>query len=281
MAGHVDLHVHLLPGVDDGPRDERASLEHAARMARAGVREAVVTPHVGHPAYAVDVAAIPRRTRSLQAALDRARIPLRLHAGGEIHPSVATRLTARELATIAQGPPGARWVLAEIPFAGIDGAFLDGCAAIRARGFALVIAHPERAAGFLPSGLALLERELAAGALLQVNVCSLLGDHGAGIRAAAELLVRDRRAYVLASDGHGGHRSQTLRQGCERAVAAGASPAHARRMTQANPAFLLRRGVPAGPRRAPATRRPWRSGHDGPAAAARDAARRLLRGASR
>ena len=43
---HVDLHLHLLPGVDDGPADEVASLEHAARLARDRVHEATVTPHV-------------------------------------------------------------------------------------------------------------------------------------------------------------------------------------------------------------------------------------------
>ena len=48
---HFDLHLHLLPGVDDGPADEAASLVHAERMARAGVHEATVTPHVGHPDF--------------------------------------------------------------------------------------------------------------------------------------------------------------------------------------------------------------------------------------
>jgi protein-tyrosine phosphatase len=172
---HVDLHLHLLPGVDDGPEDEAASLTHAARLSQSGVHEATVTPHVGHPWFPIDVGSIPERTRALQAAIDDAGLDLRLHPGGEIHPEGATSLNAAQLDVIAHGPPGARWVLLEVPFAGIDERFLESCAHVRARGFGLLIAHPERAHGFLAGGSALLRGELEAGALLQVNVCSLLG----------------------------------------------------------------------------------------------------------
>ena len=67
---HVDLHLHLLPGVDDGPDDEAASLAHAARLARDGVYEATVTPHIGHPWFPLEIATIPERT---QRAPGRAR----------------------------------------------------------------------------------------------------------------------------------------------------------------------------------------------------------------
>src|SRR3954471_2134855 len=196
---HVDLHLHLLPGVDDGARDERESIEHAARMARDGVHEAVVTPHVGHPAFPVAIDEIAPRTAALQAALHRAGVRLRLHPGGEIHPEVAASLSAAELRLIAQGPAGSRWVLAEVPFAGVDEAFLAGCRAIRRHGFGLVIAHPERAAGLLDGGLAMLRDELRAGAVLQVNVCSLLGRHGDEPRITAARLIRARLAQLLAS----------------------------------------------------------------------------------
>jgi protein-tyrosine phosphatase len=241
----IDLHVHLLPGVDDGPPDEAASLTHARRLMLAGVPEATVTPHVGHPSFPVDVATIPERTAALQATLDRERIGLRLHAGGEIHPQAAPQLGARELDLIANGPRGARWVLLEVPFAGIDAGFLAGCANVRSHGFGIVVAHPERAAGFLDAGLDALAPELVRGAVLQVSVCSLLGHHGEEARTAGEHLVGAGLAYLLASDGHGGHRSHTLGAGGELARRAGASGVRARQLTEANPAFLLRTGLPA------------------------------------
>lgn len=252
---YVDLHLHLLPGVDDGPGDEEASLEHARRLVRDCVREAVVTPHVGHPSFPIEIASIAARTERLQAALDAARIPLLLHPGGELHPSAAATTGPEELDSIAQGPTGARWVLLEAPFVGIDEHFVAGCRAVRENGFALVIAHPERSLGFLGEGLGLLEPEIAAGAVLQVNVCSLLGDHGDEVRDAARWLIRRRTAYVLASDGHGSHRRQTLAAGFALAVDAGILAHEAWRLTQANPAFLLRHGVPSVPAASPAVTR--------------------------
>jgi hypothetical protein len=89
---YVDLHLHLLPGVDDGPADEEAGLDHARRLVRDCVREAVVTPHAGHPAFPLDVASIAARAERLRAALDAARIPLLLHPGAELHASAAAAI---------------------------------------------------------------------------------------------------------------------------------------------------------------------------------------------
>jgi protein-tyrosine phosphatase len=253
---HVDLHLHLLPGVDDGPPDEAASLVHAERLAREGVHEATVTPHVGHPDYPLDVATIAERTRALQAAIAAEGIELLLHPGGEIHP-LGAALAPGELDLIAHGPRGARWVLFEVPFAGIDAEWLAACRHIRESGFSLLIAHPERAAGFLTGGHDLLRPELSAGALLQVNVCSLLGRYGPEAHEGAVRLVRDGDAYVLASDGHGSvNRAHTLAAGPAAALAAGVSPLRVEQLTRANPRFLLRDGIPREPRPLQSPRRP-------------------------
>ena len=242
----VDLHLHLLPGIDDGPRNVEQSLRHAEKMAAAGVREATATPHVGHPRFAVDPVMIPERTEELQGALDAAGIPLRLHPGGEINARAATSLHSEQLDAIAHGPPAARWVLLETPFAGVDDAFALACRHIRDAGFGLVIAHPERARDFAAHGRHRLAGELAAGgALLQVNVCSLLGAHGALAQASAVALIRSGQAHVLASDGHGGARAHTLDQGERLAIAAGATRQQARRLVSDQPRQLLREGIPA------------------------------------
>jgi len=244
---YVDLHLHLLPGVDDGPPDEDAAAAFAARLAAAGVSEATVTPHVAHARFPLDPATIAPRTRRLQARLDADGVALRLRPGGELHPSGAADLTAAQLDLIAQGPPGARWVLLEVPFGGISRLFLDACAYVRGHGFGLLIAHPERAAGLLAGGLARLRPALASGAVLQVSVDSLLGRHGPEARAAGAHLVRSGLAYVIASDGHGGARADSLPEGVALARAAGASAVRAWQLTQANPAFLLRDGIAPEP----------------------------------
>lgn len=246
---YVDLHLHLLPDVDDGPPDEPASLAFAATLVADGVKEATVTPHVAHARFPIDVASIAERTAVLQDALDRERIALTLHPGGEIHPSGASELDRAELDLIAHGPPGARWVLLEAPFGGISRLFLDACRHVRAQGFGLLIAHPERASGLLAGGLSRLRAEMAAGAVLQVSVCSLLGRNGAEARTAANHLIRTGLAYVVASDGHGAGRANTLAEGIAPARAAGASAVQTWQLVNANPVFLLRHGIAPEPAR--------------------------------
>jgi len=257
---YVDLHLHLLPATDDGPANEAASLAFAAKLASDGVGEVTVTPHVGHPEFPFEIASIPARAGALQAALDRERIALRLRPGGEIHSEAATGLGIDELDVIAHGPVGARWVLLEVPFAGVDAAFLAACHHIRTLGFGLLVAHPERAVGFAGGGLAMLRGELEAGALLQVNACSLLGHHGDEPRRTAERLISGGLAYVVASDGHGwAPRDHSLHAGAERLLALGVSAVQTRRLTEANPRFLLAHGIP---RHQPAEdRSPWHPPH--------------------
>jgi hypothetical protein len=87
--------------------------------------------------------------------------------------------------------------------------------------------------------------------------------------------VRERLAYVLASDGHGGARAHTLRAGVALAVSAGASREQARRLTSENPRFLLRHGLAAGAGGARTDWRPWRAADERPITAARRARLRL------
>lgn len=244
---YVDLHLHLLPGVDDGAEDDRAALVYARRLAQEGVRDVVVTPHV-NPIWALDVASIPDRVAALQSLIDKRSLGVRLHAGGELHPSSAAGLTDAELEVIAQGPHGSRWLLLEAPFDGIGPDFVDVCEGLRSRGYGLVIAHPERAGNLLhDGGLSLLREQLKAGAVLQINVCSLLGNHGLAIQETAVHLLRNGLAHAIASDGHPGTREHTLRLGLELALRAGASSVAAWRLTQANPRFLLYSGIPQAP----------------------------------
>ena len=246
---YIDLHLHLLPGVDDGPADHAEALEYATALVGAGVREATVTPHVAHARFPLDVASIPKRTAALQAELDGAGLKLRLHPGGEIHPAGALDLYHRDLQHIAHGPRTGRWVLLEVPFGGISRLFMDACEHVRDEGHGIVIAHPERASGLLDGGIDRIRAQMSAGAVLQVSVCSLLGRHGEEARAAAHHLVLTGMAYVVASDGHGGSRGHTLADGLRPIRAAGASAIQAWQLTRANPAFLLRHGIPSEPQR--------------------------------
>jgi protein-tyrosine phosphatase len=248
---YVDLHLHLLPGVDDGAHDEEAALAHARRLAAEGVRDVTVTPHICRY-WPLEIATIPERVASLAALLAEQSIGVRIRPGGELDAHYARELSDDELELIAQGPPGSRWLLVEAPFRGLDESFATDCAALLRRGFGAVIAHPERSAGAgTPAGAEALRNLLATGAVAQVNVCSLLGNNGLEIQETAVNLLRAGLAYVIASDGHPGTRDHTLALGFVLAQRAGASSVQAWRLTQANPRFLLTHGIPQAP--SPAT----------------------------
>ena len=244
---YVDIHCHILPAVDDGARDLDESIDYARRLVDEGVREVVATPHVANPRFPLDPEEISDRVAALSAELHSREIPLRIHAGGELHPSDPNSLTDAQLELIANGPAGARWLLFEIPFAGVDQRYAENCRQLMARGFGLVIAHPERARGlFKDGGWELLRDLVAEGALLQINVCSLLGNNGLEAQEAAVGLLRSGYAFTLASDAHPGTRDHTAALGFALTLKAGASSLQAWRLTQANPRVLLRSGIPAG-----------------------------------
>jgi protein-tyrosine phosphatase len=237
----VELHFHLLPGVDDGPSDLANALELARAAVRDGTRLVTCTPHAAF----VDVAEIPERVRDLQAALGEAGIDLEVGAGAELSWDDVADLSGAELETVAQGPPGRRWLLLEAPLPGTG--TLDGLQAsaqeLRDRGFGLLIGHPERSPA-LSGAPGAVERLLAAGDRLQVNGSSLTGYHGARARAAALELVGAGRATVIASDAH---RPDDRAPSLSAAVAVlrrhGTSLAQAEALVGTAPRALLERGL--------------------------------------
>jgi protein-tyrosine phosphatase len=234
MGTRAELHFHLLPGVDDGPRDLDEALALARLAVADGSRYVVCTPHV----HLVDVSSLPDRVAQLDAALRAARIPLQVAVGGEIRPG--TRPTPSELEILAQGPPGRRWVLLEAP---LDADFVDAFHAdadeIEQRGYGVLIGHPERCRQLIAPGGG-LARRLRRGARLQVNASSLTGAHGASSRDAGFDLVARGLTAVLASDAHGVHRPPLLGAAARLLAARGID---GRALTVDRPRRLVREGM--------------------------------------
>jgi protein-tyrosine phosphatase len=239
--GRVDIHFHLLPGVDDGPATIDQSLELARLAHNDGTRTVVATPHI-RLEYLSDPLQVPERVDALQAALREAGISLTVLPGGELDVEMVGLLDQRELDAIAVGPPGARWLLLESPFDGL-GRLQPAAAELRARGFGIVLAHPERAAGVLVGGCRILREELALGCLTQVSTSSLAGDHGHEALVSGRHLVANRLVNVLATDAHSPRRAPALAAGMDRLLALGEPFARARRMVELNPLELVVGGM--------------------------------------
>jgi protein-tyrosine phosphatase len=239
---YVELHFHLLPDIDDGPRTDADSIALAAAAVADGTGIVVATPHV-HPAHVTEPMQIADRVRALVDVLRGAGIELTVIPGGELAHDMVGRLSQRELDTIAQGPRGRRWVLLEAPFAGLDGDFTAAAGELRSRGFAVVVAHPERVEPTEATAAA-IAHELAAGSVLQLTAASALGDNGDGARTEAVAFLSTAPRAVIASDAHGSHRPPQLKPALAALTAMGEAAPD--RFAATIPLALLEQGLEHG-----------------------------------
>lgn len=198
----IDLHCHLLPGVDDGPSALSDAVELARAMAAAGTRIAVATPHIDHR-WGVDPLEVPDRVADLRVAIAAADIDLTVLAGGEVALSRLPELDedARTAVRLGAGP----YLLLEAPLTAAAGdRLLTG---LVNQGVPIVLAHPERSATFLrhPHKLVGL---VEAGVLCSVTAGSLAGHFGRTVHRFAIRILRDGLVHNVASDAHG-----TVRRG--------------------------------------------------------------------
>jgi protein-tyrosine phosphatase len=196
----IDLHCHLLPGIDDGPATEDGALAMARAAVAQGTTAVVATPHVSWD-YANSAARIEQATELLRGVLVRERIPLELHTGAEIAMPRAAEMPDEELVALRLGGPGATHLLVECPFTPSVSGFDNLLSRLRSRGHEIVLAHPERCPAFQrdPAAYARLVHE---GALGQITASSLVGRFGRPVREFAEALLRDGLVHVVASDAH-------------------------------------------------------------------------------
>ncbi len=195
----IDLHCHLLPGVDDGPPDLEASLALARAAAGTGTRTIVATPHIDRR-WGVEPADVPAAVDRVRAALQDAHVELEVRPGGEVDVARLAELTPDELDSVRLG--GGPYVLLESPHATSRGAgFHTAVAQLCRRGERILLAHPERCPIFhrRPGDLADLVR---AGALCSITSSALLGRFGGTVREFALRMLRDGLVHNVASDAH-------------------------------------------------------------------------------
>ena len=191
----IDLHCHILPGIDDGAADMDDSVAMARIAAHDGIEAVCATPHIRHD-HDVRVHGLAERVARLNAAVQFAGVPVRVLPGGELAATFVAGASDAELGAITLGG-GGRWLLLEPGPGPLTDSLDDAVACLERRGYRSVIAHPERhLAADMRERLA---RLVDAGALVQVTADTLLDPR---TRDGMLELAAARLVHVLGSDAH-------------------------------------------------------------------------------
>jgi protein-tyrosine phosphatase len=214
----VDIHCHLLPGVDDGAADWDVCLEMGRVAAADGIHTIVATPHWPLNNEAPNAERVRELVAEVQEAFDAESVGVRVLPGHElmILPEAPEELASGAALGIAGST---RYALMETPYHHLPFYLREIIFQIQSRGFTPVLAHPERNPVIQTKPETLVDY-IDAGCLLQVTAGSITGRFGNGPKRAAEFLMRQGWCHVIASDAHSSNsRPPTLQEAVTAAAA--------------------------------------------------------------
>lgn len=245
----VDIHHHLLWGLDDGPTSMETSVAMAKMAAADGITHIVCSPHA-NSRYPYDPALIREKISELQRELDSESVPLKLGHGCDFH-------TSYENIQDAKADPerfsinGLGYLLVELPDYGLPRGMTDIFYQLQITGLTPILTHPERNPT-LQSDMSRLTEWLRGGVLIQVTAGSVTGRMGKEAQRMAHKLLEKRWVHFLATDAHNITSRPPKLQEAYDAVAERYSPEYAHLLCVSNPiaAFsgkqLLAQPEPAG-----------------------------------
>lgn len=204
----IDLHCHILPGIDDGSKNLDMSLEMARMAVDDGVETIACTPHIYPGLYMNDTAGIRAARDALQRSLDDAGIPLKLTIGADVHlvPGLLDGLRAGSVPCLHD----TRYLLLEPAHHVAPPHFEESVFRLVAEGYVPVITHPERLT-WVEDHYGTFEALVRQGCWMQITAGALTGVFGPRAKYWGERFLDDGLTHIIASDAHSsGRRSPVL-----------------------------------------------------------------------
>ena len=238
----IDLHCHLLPGIDDGAEDLEQSLEMARLSVADGVTVIACTPHIFPGVYNNSGPDIRGHVARLQSEFDAAQIAIRLVTGGDVHvaPDLVSKLNCGEALSLNDS----RYVLVEPPHhilpPNIEGLFFN----LLTAGYVPIVTHPERMS-WIDRDYDILVRLVRSGAWMQITAGAVLGKFGSRAKGWSERLLHDGMVHIVASDAHDAvHRPPAMKEAF-RALRSLVGEEEAMNLVQIRPEAILNDRAPA------------------------------------
>ena len=196
----VDLHCHLLPGIDDGSKSMAISLRLAREATENGITHALLTPHHMNGRYVNHKQDVIKRTAAFQKEIDAHQIPLTVFPGQEVRTN-GDLLTALDKDDILFADTGNRYLMLEFPDDDVPHYTGQMIFDLQQRGIIPVIVHPERNT-MIMARPELLHELLEKGCLSQITASSYVGTFGKKVERFSKQLITAGQGYVFASDAH-------------------------------------------------------------------------------
>ncbi len=198
MEEMYDMHIHLIFGVDDGPKEIEESIGMLEQAAQEGVKILIATPHKRYGMFEYDIGTVEKNYEELKIKAEE--LGIRLCLGCEYHAcsEMISDLKEGKVHTLCDTD----YVLCEFAFSTEDSEMEDAVYRLIANGYKPIIAHVERyrAIQKRPTFCRELRKK---GAYIQVNAGSLVGEDGGILRKTARFLLKHELVDVIASDAHG------------------------------------------------------------------------------
>lgn len=194
----IDIHCHVLAGIDDGPNTIEGSLAIARAAAAAGTRTIVATPHVSRR-YPNEPEPIAELVAELNRRLTEEGLAIDIRPGAEIAITQAIDLAPAQISALGLG--GGPWLLVEPPLTPVASSLDALLLGLQRRGHRIVLAHPERCPAF-HNDPQMLRALIDCGMLTSITAGSLVGRFGSAVRRFAMGLVQEEMVHNVASDAH-------------------------------------------------------------------------------
>lgn len=238
----IDIHCHMLPGLDDGATTVDVALDMARMAVADGIVTTVCTPHITPGVYNNTGASIHEAAERFREALDRANIPLTIAVGADAHidPSLVVDLRSGRVPTVGS----TRYFLLEPPHHAAPPRLDAFCFGALTAGYVPILTHPERLS-WVEAQFELIRRLANAGVIMQVTGGSILGGFGRRAQFWAEKLLDEGLVDVIASDGHNCALRPPVLSRARTRVAETHGEVVSERLCASNPLAILQNVIPS------------------------------------
>ena len=209
----VDIHSHILPGIDDGSKSIKMSIDMIKRSYEEGTRDIIATPHFRRGCFDTPYNEVKDIVKYFNSLIKEEGLDIRIHYGQEVYYSdkMIEDLEKGFIGTIN----GGRYLLLEFPMRKIPSEAIDYIYELSIRGIIPIIAHPERYSDVIRKP-EVLNDFIEEGCLFQLNAGSIRGDFGKDSKRVAEALIKNGVYSFIGSDAHNDRSRRTgIREECK------------------------------------------------------------------